>query len=70
MLAREKFDGPYVWHNRRTRPQYVQKVRQRPWTVGREARDMRERRDAQDRRENHVMHKPKDEVLNSKSMKS
>jgi hypothetical protein len=28
MLAHENFDGPYVWHNRRTLPQDAQKVRQ------------------------------------------
>ena len=27
MLARENFDGPHVWHTRRTLPQDAQKVR-------------------------------------------
>jgi len=27
MLVRENFDGPHMWHNRRTLPQDVQKAR-------------------------------------------
>ncbi len=57
MLAREKFDGPHVCTTEEHARSMLKKSASVHGLWGEKHEDMRERRDAQDGRENHVMHK-------------